>query len=308
MKIFRDSAALSGIKNPVLTLGNFDGLHLGHLKIIKGVSARARKLGVPSAVYTFDPHPLKVVAPHKSPPLLLDMDDKIKLMEAAGIDNLIFARFTREFAEKHPRQFVEEVILALSAKEVWVGHDFKFGKSKTGTVEYLKELGKEFGFRVVVIDAYRLGGEIVSSSRIRSLVATGRIRQAARLLGRRYSIKGTVVQGTNLGKDIGFPTANLEVQSELIPAEGVYAAVAVVGSKHLPAVLNIGRAPTFGGKDTTVEVHILDFSSDLYGAKMEVSFVRRLRSEKKFRSKDALVAQITKDTQRAREILKKKLQ
>lgn len=306
MKIFRDSAALSGIKDPVLTLGNFDGLHLGHLKIIKGVAARAKRLGVPSAVYTFDPHPLKVVAPLKSPPLLLDMEDKVRLIEATGIDHLIFASFTREFAEKHPRQFVEEVIVPLSVKEVWVGHDFKFGRSKTGTVEYLKELGEEFGFKVVVIEAYRKGGHIVSSSRIRSLVARGRVGEAAGLLGRRYSIKGVVVKGANIGKEIGFPTANLRVESELVPANGVYAAWATVGSKKLPAVLNIGRAPTFGGKETTVEVHILDFGSDLYGKKMEVSFVRRLRSEKAFKSKDELVARIKKDTERARAILKEK--
>lgn len=306
MKIFRDSAALSGIKDPVLTLGNFDGLHLGHLKIIKGVAARAKRLGVPSVVYTFDPHPLKVVAPHKSPPLLIDTDEKVRLIEAAGIDCLIFARFTREFAEKHPRQFVEEVIVALSVKEVWVGHDFKFGRSKAGTVEYLKELGEEFGFKVVVIEAYKKGGHIVSSSRIRALIAKGKVGEAAGLLGRRYSIKGVVVKGTNIGKEIGFPTANLGVESELVPANGVYAALAAIGSKTLPAVLNIGHAPTFGGKETAVEVHLMDFSSDLYGKRIEVSFVRRLRSEKAFRSKDELVAQIRKDTERAREILKEK--
>lgn len=305
MKIYRDSATLSGIKEPILTLGNFDGLHLGHLKIIRGVSARARKLGVSSVVYTFDPHPLKIVAPHKSPPLLIDMEDKTRLIEAAGVDCLIFASFTREFAGKHPRQFVEEAIVPLSVKEVWVGHDFRFGSGKTGTVEHLKELGEEFGFKVVVVGAYRKGGHIVSSSRIRGLIADGKVGEAAGLLGRRYSIKGVVVKGANIGKEIGFPTANLKVESELVPAGGVYAAWAVVGSKRFPAVLNIGRAPTFGGKETSVEVHLLDFDSDLYGERMEVHFIRRLRSEKKFKSAGDLAVQIRKDTERARKIFGK---
>ncbi|HXI09345.1 MAG TPA: bifunctional riboflavin kinase/FAD synthetase [Thermodesulfobacteriota bacterium] len=305
MKIYRDPAALSGIKEPVLTLGNFDGLHLGHLKIIRGVAARARKLGVSSVVYTFDPHPLKVVSPHKSPPLLIDMEDKVRLIEAAGVDCLIFASFTREFAAKHPRQFVEEAIVPLSVKEVWVGHDFRFGSGKAGTVEHLKELGEEFGFRVVVIGAYRKGGHIVSSSRIRTLIAEGKVGEAAGLLGRRYSVKGVVVKGANIGKGIGFPTANLKVESELVPAGGVYAAWAVVGPKRFPAVLNIGRAPTFGGKETSVEVHLLDFDSDLYGERMEVHFIRRLRSEKKFKSAGDLAAQIRKDTERARKIFSK---
>ncbi|MBI5587212.1 MAG: bifunctional riboflavin kinase/FAD synthetase [Deltaproteobacteria bacterium] len=303
MKVFKNSATLGKIKNPVLTLGNFDGLHLGHRKIIKSVAARAKKLGVPSAVYTFDPHPLKVVSPLKSPPLLLDIEDKTRLVGEAGIDYLIFARFTREFAEKHPREFVEEVMLPLSVREVWVGHDFKFGRSKTGTVEYLKELGGEFGFRVVVVDAYKKGGHIVSSSRIRSLVSAGKVGQAAGLLGRRYSIKGRVVKGRNIGKGMGFPTANLKVSSELLPAGGVYAAYAAVDGRTLPAVLNIGKAPTFGGRDTTVEVHILDFNGDIYGREMEVSFVRRIRSEKAFKSKEGLVARIKKDAERARAIL-----
>ncbi len=304
MEVFRNGKRHAKIKNPVLTLGNFDGLHLGHQRIIRKVSARARGLGTKSVVYTFDPHPLKVVAPHKSPPLILDSEDKARLIGSFGIDYLIFARFTKGFAATHPREFVEKVLhKALSVKEVWVGHDFSFGKGRAGTVSSLKELGRELGFKVFVIPAYKKGGHIVSSSRIRALIKEGAVKGAAALLGRNYSIKGKVVRGKDIGKEIGFPTANLGVESELVPANGVYAAYAIIEGSKLPAVLNIGVAPTFGGKERRVEAHILDFEGDIYGKRMEVYFVRRLRDEKAFKSKDALVRQIAKDTERARAIL-----
>lgn len=303
MKVVTTKTGLKKIKSPVLTLGNFDGLHLGHQKIIKKVVERAKALKTASVVYTFDPHPLKVVAPHKSPPLILDNEEKALLIKEFGVDFLVFAKFTKEFAAKHPREFVEEVLAAISVKEVWVGHDFSFGKGRIGTVEYLKELGAEFGFKVNVIPAYRKAGGIVSSSRIRELIKTGKIKDASRLLGREYKIKGKVVRGKDIGKAIGFPTANLKVSSEIIPNNGVYVAYAKVNGKAHPAVLNIGTAPTFGGKDRCVEVHILDFKDSIYGKKMEVSFVARLRDEKAFPSKDALIKQIRKDTERARKIL-----
>ncbi len=304
MKVFRGAKRRPKIKDAVLTLGNFDGLHLGHQKIIRKVAARARELGTKSVVYTFEPHPLKVVAPHKSPPLILDAKDKAGLIGSFGIDCLIFARFTKEFAATHPREFVEKVLhKALSVKEVWVGHDFSFGRGRAGTVGYLKELGKELGFKVFVVPAFKKGEHIVSSSRIRTLIKEGGVKGASALLGRDYSIKGRVVRGMDIGKAMGFPTANLAVESELVPANGVYAAYAVIKGRRLPAVLNIGTAPTFGGRDRGVEVHILDFDGDIYGKRMEVHFVKRLRDEKAFKSKEALVRQITKDTEKARAIL-----
>ncbi|MBI1912054.1 MAG: bifunctional riboflavin kinase/FAD synthetase [Deltaproteobacteria bacterium] len=304
MKIFKNSAGFGKIKNPVLTLGNFDGLHLGHRKIIKKVAERAKELKTKSVVFTFDPHPLKVVAPHKSPPLILDSEEKAKLISEFGIDYLIFAKFTKEFASTHPRQFVENVLVkGLSVKEVWVGHDFSFGHGKAGNVDYLRHLGEELGFKVFVMPAFKKSGAIVSSSRIRELVKTGNVRGAATLLGRNFKIKGKVVRGKDIGKEIGFPTANLKVSSEIIPENGVYVAYASVAGKSHPAVLNIGTAPTFGGKERCVEVHILDFKNNIYGKKMEVSFVKRLRSEKTFKSKEALVTQIRKDTEKARQTL-----
>lgn len=304
MKVIRNGARLRRIKDPVLTLGNFDGLHLGHKKILKKVVARARKLGVPSVVYTFDPHPLKVVSPEKSPPLILDLEDKKRLIGEVGTDWLVLARFTKGFASLHPRQFVEEVLVgSLSVREVWVGHDYSFGRGKAGTVDYLEKLGREYGFEVHVIPAYRLGGEVVSSSRIRGLIRSGRVSGAARLLGRPYAVKGKVVRGRDIGRSIGFPTANVHVASELVPGTGVYAARARVGGRTHMAVVNIGAAPTFGARDVTVEVHILGFDQDIYGRGIEVSFARRLRGERRFRDKDELVERIKRDIERARGIL-----
>ena len=304
MKIFKTSKALArAVKGPVLTLGNFDGLHLGHRKIISKVGERARRLSRQSVVYTFEPHPLKVVSPHKSPDMIVDTRTKADLVEALGIDFMVIAEFTKEFAAKHPRAFVEEEIVALRPEEVWVGHDFSFGKAKTGTVDYLRALGEEFGFLVHVIPAYTKGGEVVSSSRIRRLVSSGRLREAAGLLGRNFSISGKVVKGRNIGKGIGFPTANLSASTELMPADGVYAAWAFVSGRRHGAVVNIGVAPTFGGRDKRVEVHILGFKGNIYGRKIEVEFVRRLRGEKAFKSKEALITQIRKDAERAATML-----
>ena len=303
MKVVRDSD-LKEIKNPILTLGNFDGLHIGHRRVIEKVVARARRFGAPSVVYTFEPHPLKVVAPEKSPPLLIDIDEKIRLINATGADWLVLAEFTKAFAATHPRQFVESVLVdALSVREVWVGHDFSFGTGRSGTVEYLKELGNEFGFKVFLVPAYKRRNEVVSSSRIRAYVKDGEVKKAAGLLGRLYSIKGRVVRGKDMGKEIGFPTANLDVESELVPKDGVYAAFALLDGREREAVLNIGVAPTFGGKARAIEVHILDFMGDIYGKKVEVRFAERLRDEAAFLSREALVKAIKKDTERARKIL-----
>lgn len=304
MKTIRTETGLTMINAPVLTLGNFDGLHMGHRRIIEKLTKRARKLDAPSVVYTFDPHPLKVVSPELSPPLILDGEDKERLLRATGLDFLVLARFTKEFAGKHPKEFVEDVLVRdLAVREVWVGHDFSFGKGRTGTVEYLEELGVEFGFAVNVVPAYTIGGAVVSSSRIRMLIREGQVGKARRLLGRDYSIKGHVVKGRDIGASIGFPTANVDVTSELVPGAGVYAARAVVDGETHRAVVNIGVAPTFGAKDRTVEVHILGFDRSIYRKRIEVAFVRRLRGERAFRDKDELIRRIKKDIERAERIL-----
>jgi riboflavin kinase/FMN adenylyltransferase len=304
MKIFKTSRALARVaKGPILTLGNFDGLHLGHRKIIAKVRERAGRLGSPSVVYTFEPHPLKVVAPQKSPLLIVDAEAKAALVDSLGIDFMVIAEFTKEFAAKHPRAFVEDEIVPLRPREVWVGHDFSFGKAKAGTVDYLRALGEEFGFSVHVRPAYMKGGEVVSSSRVRRLVSVGKLKEAASLLGRNFTMSGHVVKGRNVGKELGFPTATLETVAELMPADGVYAARVTVSGKRHGAVVNIGVAPTFGCKTRCVEVHILGFSGNIYGKKIEVEFVRRLRGERAFKSKEALITQIRKDSERAARVL-----
>lgn len=303
MRIFRNSRGLKRkTRAAVVTLGNFDGVHLGHQRILRKVRERAASLGASSVVYTFEPHPLKVVAPHKSPPLILDTEDKARIVEALGIDYMVVASFTKEFASRHPREFVEEEIRPIAA-EVCVGHDFSFGRGKEGTAEYLKELGAQLGFRVHVIPAYKKGAEVVSSSRIRRLILEGDVRKAATLLGRPFAIKGRVVRGQTMGREIGFPTANIRPEGELVPGDGVYAAFAFAGKTRHRAVVNIGMAPTFGGRERSVEVHMLGFSENIYGKRVRVEFVRRLRGEKAFSSCDALKRQIGRDIKRAERIL-----
>ena len=305
MKVLRNGRGAGSIRSSVLTLGNFDGLHIGHRKVIKKVVDRALSLGCPSVVYTFDPHPLKVVSPHKSPPLILDLEDKIRFIGELGVDFLVLARFTREFAERHHDEFVREALVKkFSPVEVWVGHDFSFGKGRTGTVERLKELGVSFGFSTHVVSAHKKLGAVVSSSRIRGLILGGDVKEAAVLLGRHYIVKGRVVKGAQVGSSLGFPTANLKVSSEIIPGDGVYAARVTLDGKMHPAVLNIGTAPTFEGRTRCVEVHMLDFDGRIYGRRLEVSFVERLRSETAFATPAALAARIGKDAARARKILK----
>ncbi len=301
MKVLRKAR----LRDTVLTLGNFDGIHIGHQKILRKVRERARSLGCPSAVYTFEPHPLKVVAPHKSPPLILDLEDKKELIESFGIEFMILARFTKEFASKHPREFVEEeLVKRLSVREIWVGPNYAFGRNKLGTVEYLKGLGQEFGFTVNVISPCTKRGMVVSSSLVRSLIKEGRMKVVGTLLGRPYSIKGYVIKGRDIGKAIGFPTANLKVLSDIIPPRGVYAGYTVIDSTPLPSVVNIGTAPTFGGRRETVEVHVLGFRDDIYGRKIRVMFERRLRDERRFENREELVRAIRKDIHRAERILK----
>jgi riboflavin kinase/FMN adenylyltransferase len=305
MKIIKETTK-EIFKDTVLTLGNFDGLHRGHIKIIKLVSARAKKLGVKSALYTFDPHPLKVVAPEKSPPLMLTIKEKARLVESYAVDYMIVANFTKEFASKDPREFVKEVLVdRLRAREVIVGHDYAFGKGKRGTIHFLKELGKEFGFKVTVVDAFKLAGKVVSSSRVRAEVKGGRLRSAAKLLGRDFKVLGKVVRGTNIGKTIGFPTANIMPITELRPKEGVYAVRAEIDGEKVNGVANIGVAPTFGGKEETIEIHLFNFKKDIYGKIITVAFIRRLRGERAFRDKEALIRRIKKDIERARAFFNK---
>ena len=305
MKVIRGKTTIPGIKASVVTLGNFDGVHLGHGKILKSVVKRARAAGANSIVYTFEPHPLKVIAPKKSPPLITTLERKIEEISRVKPDYLVLANFTKEFAATHPKEFAEKALKkTLRAKEVRVGHDFSFGKQKLGTAESLKKLGSALGFKVFVMPARKKDGSIVSSSRIRTLVKNGEVFEANRLLGYPFSLTGRVVKGRSVGKKLGFPTANIKTCNELLPCNGVYAACVVVGKKHLPAAVNIGIAPTFKRRKTVIEAHILGFKGSIYGRIVRIDFMKMLRPEERFKNPEELSRRIKKDVKAAGRILK----
>ena len=309
MKIIKTKKGLTNINGAVVTLGNFDGVHLGHQKILKTVAAKAGKLGAPSVVYTFEPHPMKVVQPKKRLELIIPgAQEKARLIKEFDIDYLVLARFTKGFATKHPADFVRDVLVrGLGAREVYVGSDYSFGRGRRGTVEYLKKLGIEAGFKVVVVGAAMSGGEVISSSRIRGLIKDGDVSGAQKLLGRAFEVTGRVVRGRDIGSSMGFPTANLKTASELIPGDGVYAATVTIGKggrKLHRAVANVGNAPTFKRNKTIVEVHLLDFKGSIYGKYIQVQILKKLRNEIRFASADQLKARITKDVALARKVLR----
>ncbi len=292
------------LPNPVLTLGNFDGVHLGHQAIFKRVVERSREIKGTSIAFTFEPHPLKVLAPERSPRLLNTFHGKMKLIEAAGIQVVICADFTRAFADQNPDDFAREVLHEkIGTREVYVGYDYAFGKGREGSIESLKTMGRTHGFVVGVVDAVQVDGLVVSSSLVRDIISSGRVDEAVKYLGRYYAIEGTVVHGSNRGHELGFPTANIHTPNELIPPYGVYAVLAHVGGRKLKGVASVGVRPTFDNGPLSLEAYLFDFDGDLYGKHMEISFVARLRGEKKFPDAESLVRQIRKDVEGAKQVL-----
>lgn len=290
--------------NSVVTLGNFDGLHLGHQELVRMVIRRAREISGRSVVVTFRPHPLKVLAPEKCPPLISIYEEKIQLFEKLGIDVLVKIPFSLRFAEMTPRQFVKEVLCdTLGAKDIFVGYNYRFGKGREGTTQTLKLMGKEFGFTVHEVDQISLNGEVISSTKIRQLLSDGEVEHAARLLGRPYAITGIVIKGDSRGKTLGFPTANIASKHSIIPADGVYAVKLLVRDRCLDGIVNIGVRPTFDTHSRAIEAHVFNFNEDLYGEEITLFFIRRIREEKKFASAEDLADQITRDISSAKEIL-----
>jgi riboflavin kinase/FMN adenylyltransferase len=289
---------------PVLALGNFDGLHRGHTKIIERIRRVAAERGATSLVLTFDPHPPRIVRPDKAPPLLMTLDQKLEAFEKAGIQGVAVVRFTHEVSQWEPETFVKTVLVDwLRIGEVWVGADFLFGRNRSGNFSLLRTLGSHYGFRVEKIDPVRYKDFVVSSTRIRRLVAEGRVDEAGALLGRHMFIDGTVVQGAGRGRELGVPTANLQTDNELLPPHGVYATTVTIDGEVRPGVTNIGLRPTFEDvAKTTIEVHVLGFDGDLYGQTVRVGFVQRLRDERRFADVDGLKAQIEADVRRARRL------
>lgn len=313
MEWVRGSAALERrLTRPVLTIGNFDGLHVGHRAIMETVVGRARDLSGEAVVYTFEPHPRKVLQPERAPRLLMTFDQKLEMLEAMGVDVAIVEPFDENFSTVSPELFVREYIhRRIRPMEVYVGYDFHYGRDREGSMRLLTETGPLLGFAVTIIPEVSLQGTDVNSTRIRHLLEQGDVETAALLLDRPYSVRGEVVEGDRRGRTLGFPTANLAPESEILPAAGVFAGMLRLlddgdpaRNERLPAVTNVGRRPTFqDGRPLVAEAHLIDFEGDLYGRRVELDFRQRLRSERKFPSVDALREQIARDVQGARAAL-----
>lgn len=293
------------LQGSCLTIGNFDGVHKGHQKLLARTRTRAEAHGYESVAVTFDPHPLRVLTGAATPPFITLTDQKIELIGKQGLDICCVLPFTREMAALDPAEFVRRYLVeTLNMKYMVIGYDYAFGKGRKGNYELLAALGRDMGFTVERVNPYMFGGAVVSSTRIRDLVRAGRVWEAYPLLGRFYTIKGSVQHGQDRGgKLLGFPTANLKLVDELFPATGVYACWVTHKLVTMPAVANIGFNPTFGNEALSVEVHVLDFDKDVYGDELRVQFVQRLRSERKFNGLDELIAQISRDCDLARTIL-----
>lgn len=288
-----------------VTIGNFDGVHLGHQMLFSEVVSRAHRLGGTSIVVTFDPHPLKVLRPD-SIRLISTTEQKVELIRKAGIDVLIIIPFDRAFAATTAEEFVEEILIrTIAVRELVVGYDYAFGRGRQGNIEFLQAKGREKGFPVTVVEAHYENGMLVSSTKIRELVAEGRMRDVRKLLGRHYQIRGDVQRGKQRGgRVVGFPTANLKISEEdLCPKRGVYVTQVIYDGKCYGGVSNIGYNPTFGENRLVAETHIFDFHDDIYGRQIKINLLQHLRGERKFSGPDELAAQIRKDIQVAREVL-----
>jgi riboflavin kinase / FMN adenylyltransferase len=293
--------------SPVVTIGNYDGLHLGHQAIIKRVIELAREGKGEAVVLTFEPHPVKFLHPELQIPLITPYRKKMMLLTQFGVDVTINLPFTKDIARLSAKEFIQEIVQRRIAPcWVVVGFNFTFGKGRTGTSEELKKIGEELGFGVEIISPHTVAGEVVSSTRIRELIAQGDMREANCMLGSNFFMLGKVIHGHARGKDLGFPTANLEITQDLYPKEGVYAATVIVDEQTYDGVVNIGTNPTFGDEKLAVEVFLFDYEGDLYGKELQVALVDKLRDEQTFPSADALVRQIGQDIQKAKEILRGK--
>ena len=299
-----DEFARPLVSSSVVTLGNFDGVHLGHREIFRRVTGRAKELELPSVALSFYPHPLKVLRPDEAPLMLLPLKEKVRLLESVGLDHFLCIHFTRTFASLEAKDFVEDVLVrGLNAKEIFVGKDYRFGRGRKGNVNYLAELGQKFGFCVRVVDPVVVDGILVSSTRIRRMLLEGRVTEAMKFLGRPYKLLGKVVRGVGRGRSLGFPTANVEPENELVPRNGVYSVAVEVENMTHPGVVNVGFNPTFGDDERVkVEVHIIDFFGDLYNKEIGVLFLKRMRGEVKFPSPQSLVKQIREDVEEAKRI------
>ena len=302
---FPDDRTPAGWHQPVLALGNFDGVHRGHAKIIELVRRRADERGVTAVALTFDPHPSRVVRPDKAPPLLMTGAQKLAALGDAGMTGIAVVRFTEALSRWEPEAFVRTVLVEwLRVAEVWVGANFLFGHDRAGNFSVLRSLGARYGFQAEKIDPVRYREFVVSSTRVRRLIAEGRVDEAGALLGHHYMLEGTVMRGEGRGRQLGFPTANLSTENELFPPNAVYATAVLMDGEIHASVTNVGVRPTFGASGPVVESHIFDVDRDLYGCRIRVAFVQRLRDELAFSDGDALRVQIARDCDEARALFR----
>jgi len=310
MKIRNELTPLPRSAGPiVLAAGFFDGVHVGHQRVIRAALRRARAMHGRLWVMTFDPHPLQVLRPELAPPLLTDAGEKLRLLKSLGVDGCLVVPFNRRVADMTPDAFVRQLAAWAPVAEIWVGRNWRFGRRGAGTPAGLRKLGKSYGFHVRVVPAVKQGHALVSSTRIRQAVQSGDMAAARRLLGRPYTMAGRVLRGRGVGRALGYPTANIQPGAEVLPATGVYAVLGRAGRTWRPGVLNFGTRPTFGSAATPkplVELHLLDFQGDLYGREMKIAFVARLRDERPFASPAHLQAQIREDVRRAQQVLRAK--
>ena len=303
LKGSREAKSL-GLKNPVITIGNFDGVHLGHQKILKKTIQRARALDGVAVVYTFHPHPLKIVRPEAEPQSITTFEEKVRLIDGVGIDILVCENFTRQFAEQPPEEFIKNIIVdRIHPREIIIGHDYAFGKNRKGSIELLQKMGEIFHFKVHVIDNITIKHIPVRSTTVRRLITLGKVSLADKLLGRPYSLSGKVVHGKQ--RRIGFPTANLSPGKNLIPKNGVYAIRTQTPYGVFNGIVNVGYNPTFDNDRLTIEAHLFNFKENLYGRDLTVYFIKRVRGEKKFGDVPSLVKQIERDIALTKRILEK---
>ena len=302
MRLFHGTENADIARPTVLTLGVFDGLHLGHQLIMKTVVERAHAVGAMPTVITFDPHPRAVLHPASAPPLLQTFDQKIEAFGVLGIEQTIVIRFTKEFARIAAEEFLRDVIRdRLQAREVYLGSGFAFGRNREGTIDLLKEVSGRLGFGAEEVPEVRLRGQRISSSKIRELLAAGRVGLARRMLGRPYGVEGRVVRGRERGRTLGFPTANLHPQNRVIPRAGVYVTATLIEGTWRRSVTNVGTRPTFetGATAPSIETYVMDWHGDLYGDVVRVRFLHWLRAERKFEAVEDLKRQIDRDIARA---------
>lgn len=285
------------------TIGNFDGVHIGHKKILSAIKEEAKEQGLSSCVITFHPHPQKVLQ-NIDIPLLFPIRERLKLLEEQGIDVVACYTFTKEIAKISAQDFVTDILVGkLNLKHLIVGPDFSFGRKREGNLDLLYKMGKEHGFDTEVVETALVEGEIVSSTTIRTLVTEGNLKKASDFLGYNFYIEGQVKEGERRGRQIGFPTANLETDWDILPKIGVYATLANVEGTKYQSITNIGYRPTFGQNELLIETHIFDFDKEIYKKRIKIEFVDRVRDEQKFNGPDALVEQIKKDVEKVKEIL-----